>query len=63
MLGSIAIACGLVTISARRTFDTLLKIIFIDIKQRISTMRSLFIADCLTDPPITATQYFAKSKR
>ncbi len=50
----LAIACGLMTIPAKRTFDRRLKTISIDIKQRISTMGCLFVVDCLADPSITA---------
>ncbi|HEY6534590.1 MAG TPA: hypothetical protein VIY08_02095 [Candidatus Nitrosocosmicus sp.] len=41
-----------VIIPARRMFDMRLKTISTDIKQRISTMGCLFIADCLADSPI-----------
>ena len=41
----LAIACGLVTIPCRRTFDRRLKTMSIDIKERISTMGYLFIVE------------------
>ena len=52
----LAIACGLVSIpSSRRTFDRRLKTISTDIKERISTMGYLFVAEGLVvDPSITA---------
>jgi hypothetical protein len=50
----LAIACGLVTIPSRRTFDRRLKTISADIKQRISTMGYLFAAEGLVDLSITA---------
>jgi hypothetical protein len=52
----LAIACGLISIPCRRTFDRRLKTIStIDIKERISTMGYLFVAaDGLADPSITA---------
>src|SRR4051812_47706494 len=39
----LALACGLVSIPSRRTFDRRLKTISTDIKQRISTMGNLFV--------------------
>jgi hypothetical protein len=52
----LAIAYGLVTIPDRRTFDRRLKTISRDIKERISTMGYLFVAEGLVvDPSITAT--------
>jgi hypothetical protein len=53
----LAVACGLVTIpSSRRTFDRRLKTVSADIKERISTMGHLFIAEglAMVDPFITA---------
>ncbi len=51
----LAVACGLVTIPSRRTFDRRLKTISTDIKQRISTMGYLFAAiEGMVDPSITA---------
>jgi hypothetical protein len=53
----LAIACGLVTIHCRRTFDRRLKTISTDIKGRISTMGYLFVAEHLAmvdDPSIKA---------
>ncbi len=50
----LAIACGLVTIPSRRTFDRRLKTISTDIKQRISTMGYLFATEGLVDLSITA---------
>ena len=41
----LALACGLVTIPSRRTFDRRLKTISTDIKERISTMGYLFVAE------------------
>ncbi|MER5174162.1 MAG: transposase [Candidatus Nitrosocosmicus sp.] len=40
----LALACGLVTIPNRRTFDGRLKTISTDIKERISAMGQLFVA-------------------
>ncbi len=52
----IAVACGLIKIPSRRTFDRRLKTISTDIKQRISTMGYLFVAiEGLVDLSITAT--------
>jgi len=42
----LALACGLVSIPSRRTFDRRLKTISSDIKQKISTMGYLFAAEC-----------------
>ncbi len=51
----LALACDLVTIPDRRTFDRLLKTISTDIKERISTMGYLFIGEGLVvEPSITA---------
>ncbi len=51
----LALACGLVSIPSRRTFDRRLKTISTDIKQRISTMGYLFVAiEGLVDLSITA---------
>lgn len=50
----LALACGLVSIPSRRTFDRRLKIISTDIKQMISTMGYLFVTEGLVDLPITA---------
>jgi hypothetical protein len=50
----LVLACGLVTIPSRRTFDRRLKTMSTDIKQRISTMGYLFVAEGLVDPSITA---------
>jgi hypothetical protein len=53
----LAIACGLITIPCRRTFDRKLKTISTDIKGRISTMGYLFVAEHLAmvnDHPVTA---------
>ena len=41
----LALACGLVSIPSRRTFDRRLKTISTDIKQRISTMGNLFVTE------------------
>ncbi len=51
----LAIACGLVSIPSRRTFDRRLKTISTDIKERISTMGYLFVVEGLVDHSITAT--------
>ncbi len=40
----IAVACGLIKIPSRRTFDRRLKTISTDIKERISTIGHLFVA-------------------
>ena len=50
----LALACGLVTIPSRRTFDRRLKTISTDVKERISTMGHLFVIEGLVDPSITA---------
>jgi hypothetical protein len=50
----LALACGLIKIPSRRTFDRRLKTIPTDIKQRISTMGYLFVVEGLVDPSITA---------
>jgi hypothetical protein len=50
----LALACGLVSIPSRRTFDRRLKTISTDIKQSISTMGHLFVAEGMVDPSITA---------
>ncbi len=50
----LAVACGLIKIPSRRTFDRRLKTISTDIKERISTMGYLFVADGLVDLSITA---------
>jgi hypothetical protein len=50
----LAIACGLVSIPSRRTFDRRLKTISTDVKERISTMGYLFAAEGPLDLFITA---------
>jgi len=50
----LALACGLVSIPCRRTFDRRLKTMPPDIKDRISTMGHLFVAEGMTNSPITA---------
>ena len=50
----LAIACGLVSIPCRRTFDRRLNTISIDIKERISTMGYLFVSEGIVDTSITA---------
>ena len=50
----LAVACGLITIPCRRTFDRRLKTISADIKERISTMGYLFVVEGLVDLSITA---------
>ncbi|MER5176710.1 MAG: transposase [Candidatus Nitrosocosmicus sp.] len=50
----LAVACGLVTIPHRRTFDRRLKTISTtDIKERISTMGYLFVIEGMADASIT----------
>jgi hypothetical protein len=51
----LAIACGLIKIPSRRTFDRRLKTMSTDIKQRISTMGYFFVTEGLVDHSITAT--------
>ena len=59
----LAIACGLVTIPCRRTFDRRLKTMSIDIKERISTMGYLFIVEhYVDDHSITAIDLLIKAK-
>ncbi len=50
----LALACGLIKIPSRRTFDRRLKTISTDIKERISTMGYLFVIEGLVDLSITA---------
>src|SRR4051812_18941810 len=50
----LVLACGLVSIPCRRTFDRRLKTIPTDIKERISAMGNLFVAEELVDLSITA---------
>ncbi len=50
----LAVACGLIKIPSRRTFGRRLKTISTDIKQRISAMGYLFVAEGLVDLSITA---------
>jgi hypothetical protein len=50
----LAIACGLITIPCRRTFDRRLKTISTDIKDMISTMGHLFVVEGLVDLSITS---------
>jgi hypothetical protein len=51
----LVLACGLATIPSRRTFDRRLKTISTDVKERISTMGYLFVAERLVvEPSITA---------
>ncbi len=50
----LAVACGLIKIPSRRTFDRRLKTISTDIKERISTMGYLFVTEGLADASITA---------
>src|SRR3954468_6646255 len=51
----LALACGLVSIPSRRTFDRRLKTISSDIKQKISIMGYLFVTEGMAGPSITAT--------
>ena len=52
----LALACGLLTIPSRRTFDRRLKTISTDVKERISAMGHLFVAaeGFVADPTVTA---------
>jgi hypothetical protein len=50
----LVIACGLLTIPSRRTFDRRLKTMSPDIKERIATMGHLFVAEGMTNSSITA---------
>ena len=50
----LAVACGLVSIPSRRTFDRRLKTISTDVKERISTMGYLFASEGMADLSITA---------
>ena len=50
----LVLACGLITIPSRRTFDRRLKTISTYIKERISTMGYLFVVERLVDLSITA---------
>jgi hypothetical protein len=50
----LVLACGLITIPSRRTFDRRLKTISTDIKERISAMGYLFVTEGLVDLSITA---------
>jgi hypothetical protein len=51
---TLVLACGLMSIPNRRSFDRRLKIMSNDIKERISTMGYLFAAEDLIDLSITA---------
>ena len=52
----LALACGLVSIPSRRTFDRGLKTISTNVKQMISTMGYLFVTEgYVAHPSITAT--------
>jgi hypothetical protein len=46
--------CGLTKLPDRRTFDRRLKMISLDIKERISSMGNLFVNERLVDPYIVA---------
>jgi hypothetical protein len=50
----LVLACGLITIPSRRTFDRRLKTISTDIKERISALGYLFVVEGLVDLSITA---------
>src|SRR3982750_363373 len=50
----LVLACGLVSIPCRRTFDRRLKTISADVKGRISTMGHLFVVEDMTNSSITA---------
>ncbi len=51
----LAIACSLIKIPSRRTFDRRLKTMSTDIKERISTIGYLFVVEGLVEISITAT--------
>ncbi len=60
----IAVACGLIKIPSRRTFNRRLKTMSTDIKERISTMGHIFVAEGMVDLSITAIdRYSDESKR
>jgi hypothetical protein len=48
----LVVACGLVSIPDRRTFDRRLKTIPVDIKERIAAMGKLFVVEKIVDPYI-----------
>jgi hypothetical protein len=50
----LALACGLLSIPCRRTFDRRLKTISTDVKERISAIGYLFVTEGLADPTATA---------
>ena len=50
----LVLACGLLSIPCRRTFDRRLKTMSTDMKERISTMGYLFVAEGMADLSITA---------
>jgi hypothetical protein len=50
----LALACCLASIPCIRTFDRRLKIISTNIKERISSMGYLFVAEGIVEPNITA---------
>lgn len=50
----LALACGLVSIPNRRTFDRRLKTMSTDVIGRISTMGCLFVSEGMVNPAITA---------
>ncbi len=58
----LAIACGLIFIPSKRTFDRRLKTMSIDIKERISAMGYLFAAEGMVDTSITAIDISLKAK-
>ena len=60
----LVVACGLVSIPDRRTFDRRLKTISIDARQRIAFMGKLFITNKLVNPHvIAADSTLIKAKR
>ncbi len=59
----LAVACGLIKIPSRRTFDRRLKTISTDIKERISTMGHLFVVGGLVDLSITAIDRYSDESK
>jgi hypothetical protein len=60
----LAIACSLAAIPcSRRIFESRLKIMSTYVKNRISTMGNLFVAEDLVEQSIIAIHYSHKSKR
>ncbi len=60
----LVLACGLLSIPCRRTFDRRLKTISTDMKDRISTMGYLFVVEGISRPLYNCNrQHSFKSKR